>query len=73
MFVFKTSGDGNSYLGDDGKYHSLTYLSDFVEKVEKLEQKLNNGELKGDKGDQGDRLEGNFLISYINYCFFTCR
>lgn len=54
LFVFKTSGDGNSYLGDDGKYHSLTYLSDFVEKVKKLEQKLNNGELKGDKGDKGD-------------------
>lgn len=50
LFVFKTSGDGNSYLGDDGKYHSLTYLSDFVKK---LEQKLNNGELKGEKGDQG--------------------
>lgn len=36
LFVFKTSGDGNSYLGDDGKYHSLTYLSDFVEKLKNL-------------------------------------
>ncbi len=58
--TIKTDGKGNKFLNDSGQYKEIEGISSisaskvYFEDKETFQDKFNNGELKGPKGDKGD-------------------
>lgn len=58
--TIKTDGDGSKFLSDSGEYKEIKGISSidasnvYFEDEETFQEKYNNGDLKGPKGDKGD-------------------